>query len=78
MAQQGLTMAVLEGFADQISSQLQYSLNPDYDERGMIGDDYADVTQRDYGVADVAGPEPQPRDGRRRAGGRRARQRPWH
>ena len=58
LAQQGASVSDLEAYADQIESQLAYSLNPDYDERGLVGDDYADVTERVYGVADVAGPDP--------------------
>ena len=58
LAQQGASIGDLETYADQLSSQLEYSLNPDYDDRGRVGDDYADLSQRSYGVADVAGPDP--------------------
>ncbi len=57
LAQQGASLSDLEAFSDQISSRLEYSLNPDYDERGLVGDDYADVNERDYGVSDVVGPD---------------------
>ena len=58
LAQQGASLADLEAYAAQVTSQLEYGLNPDYDVRGLVGDDYADLSQRDYGVADVAGPDP--------------------
>ena len=58
LAQQGATLDDLEAYADQVTSQLEYGLNPDYDVRDLVGDDYADLAQRDYGVADVAGPDP--------------------
>jgi subtilisin family serine protease len=38
--------------------RLQYSLNPDFDPRHIVGDNYDDVTERFYGNADVAGPDP--------------------
>ena len=58
LAQRGASLADLEAFANQMTSQLEYSLNPDYDERGLVGDNYADVSERFYGVGDVAGPDP--------------------
>ena len=58
LAERGATLADLEAFVDQMTSQLEYSLNPDYDVRDLVGDDYADVSERFYGVGDVAGPDP--------------------
>ena len=51
-------MSLVESYDRQIRDQLEYSLNPDYDVRSIVGDDYADVDQRDYGNGDVAGPDP--------------------
>ena len=56
--QQGASLADLEQFAESVESQLEYGLNPDYDPRGLVGDDYTDVSERLYGNADVAGPDP--------------------
>jgi len=50
-------MSLIEDYDKQIRSQLEYSLNPDYDERAIIGDNYADVTERLYGNSDVDGPD---------------------
>lgn len=58
LAQQGASLSDLEDFAKSIESRLEYGLNPDYDPRGVVGDDYADVAERRYGNADVAGPDP--------------------
>ncbi|PAP75577.1 S8 family serine peptidase [Rubrivirga marina] len=58
LAQQGASLSDLEDFAESIESRLEYGLNPDYDPRGVVGDDYADVAERLYGNADVAGPDP--------------------
>ena len=58
LAERGASLSELEAFVDQLSSRLDYSLNPDYDQRSVIGDHYADVTERFYGVGDVAGPDP--------------------
>ena len=58
LASQGATVADVEAAQAQVTSMLEYGLNPDYDPRGLVGDDYADVTERYYGNADVAGPDP--------------------
>jgi cell wall-associated protease len=38
-------------------NQLAYNLNPDYDIRSIVGDNYADLTERYYGNNDVEGPD---------------------
>ena len=58
LAQQGASLSDLEDFVESVESRLEYGLNPDYDPRGVVGDDYGDVTERLYGNADVAGPDP--------------------
>ena len=50
-------MSLIESYDKQIRDQLEYSLNPDYDERALIGDNYADASERFYGNADVNGPD---------------------
>ncbi len=37
--------------------ELKYHLNIDYDPRSIVGDDYNNSSQRDYGNADVTGPD---------------------
>lgn len=53
-----------EEFEDQIKQGLehyvasaQYQLNPDYDARTIVGDNYSDPNQRNYGNADIKGPD---------------------
>ncbi len=58
LSQQGASLKDLEAYVASIESRLTYGLNPDYDERDLVGDDYADVAERFYGNADVAGPDP--------------------
>ena len=58
LANQGATLADVEAANEQISSMLEYGLNPDYDPRAIVGDDYANVAERYYGNTDVAGPDP--------------------
>lgn len=39
------------------SSSLDFGLNPDYDPRSIVGDNYADLTNRFYGNNDYQGPD---------------------
>jgi subtilisin family serine protease len=57
MAAQGITPAVLDEARKAYESQLQYGLDPSYDPRSIVGDDFADASQRRYGNADVMGPD---------------------
>ena len=57
LASQGASIADAEAYLESVTSRLEYGLNPDYDPRSTVGDDYADVTERVYGSADVAGPD---------------------
>lgn len=58
LADQGASVADAEAYLESVTSRLEYGLNPEYDPRGLVGDDYADVTERFYGNTDVAGPDP--------------------
>ena len=58
LAQQGASLGDLEDYVASVESRLEHGLNPDYDARDLVGDDYADATERLYGNADVAGPDP--------------------
>jgi len=42
---------------DHFNSVVNYQLNLDFDPRSIVGDDYADDTQRYYGNNDVTGPD---------------------
>ncbi len=49
-------MQILAG-ANQLQSTLDFMLNIDYDPRSIIGDNYDDVNDRNYGNADIKGPD---------------------
>lgn len=49
-----------QGVADAVTEygvQSQYGLDPAFDPRTIVGDNYADVSQSNYGNADVTGPD---------------------
>jgi len=46
-----------EEYAKYFSDQIDYNLNPDYDDRSLIGDDPEDINDRSYGNGDVEGPD---------------------
>ncbi len=56
LQQQGASLADLDAFVESINSRLKYGLNPDFDPRPIVGDDYDDPSERFYGNADVTGP----------------------
>ena len=57
LASEGATPAVIADGLTTLEGQLKYSLNPDYNPRTIVGDNYADPNQRDYGNSDVMGPD---------------------
>ncbi|MBK9490645.1 MAG: S8 family peptidase [Haliscomenobacter sp.] len=42
---------------DHYYGQVNYNFNPDYDPRSIVGDNYADFNQSNYGNNDVKGPD---------------------
>jgi subtilisin family serine protease len=48
--------AISEALTD-LQARLSYQLNTDFDSRTIVGDDYADVKQSNYGNTDVMGPD---------------------
>ncbi len=42
----------------QLKARAEYNYNPDFNSRSIVGDRPDDVNQRDYGNADIAGPNP--------------------
>ena len=48
----------LDGDKAYWNSQLKYHYNPDLNTREIVGDDYSDSRQTDYGNNDVEGPDP--------------------
>ena len=47
----------LEEAITHFSNQLDYGLNPDFDARKVVGDNYANQTEKGYGNNDVEGPD---------------------
>ncbi|MFB6278379.1 MAG: S8 family peptidase [Salinibacter sp.] len=54
---QGLSPKDLREYRDQLERQVEYNYNPDFNPRPIVGDDYADKTERRYGNNDVEGPD---------------------
>jgi subtilisin family serine protease len=55
LADQGATPSVIEDGLKSLEGQLKYGLNPDYNPRTIVGDNYTDPMQRNYGNSDVMG-----------------------
>ena len=55
LAQEGATETVLSDGLKSLEGQLKNGLNPDYNPRTLVADNYTDWHQRNYGNADVMG-----------------------
>lgn len=55
MAENNLTREAFEEGEDYFMAKLKYHLNPEYNSRDIVGDDYHDVKQKGYGNNDVTG-----------------------
>lgn len=53
----GINEQVIAEALKAYESQIRYGFNTDYNSRGIVGDNYADVNQRIYGNSDVMGPD---------------------
>jgi subtilisin family serine protease len=53
-----VVMNELEKANGQLKARAEYHYNPDFDGRSVVGDRLDDLNQRDYGNADIAGPDP--------------------
>ena len=58
LAGNGLTASDVADQLDYVKVRLDYGLNPDFDPRDLVGDDYYDPAARFYGNPDVHGPDP--------------------
>ncbi|HET6566854.1 MAG TPA: S8 family serine peptidase, partial [Rhodothermales bacterium] len=54
----GITPEIVAQEKEHLQHSLDFSLNPDFNPRGIVGDHYADASERYYGNNDVAGPDP--------------------
>jgi subtilisin family serine protease len=57
MAADQITPALITRHREYLEGRLEYGLNPDFDPRPIVGDNYADPRERHYGNADVTGPD---------------------
>jgi subtilisin family serine protease len=57
LASAGISPQDVSEAKEEFSSRLQYGLNPKYNPRTIVGDDYMNTAQRGYGNADVMGPD---------------------
>ena len=55
LASEGATPSVIEDGLKSLEGQLKYALNPDFNPRTIVGDNYTDLSERHYGNADVMG-----------------------
>lgn len=53
----GITPAIIEEQREYVEGRLEYGLNPSFNPRPIVGDDYADLSQRSYGNTNVEGPD---------------------
>ncbi len=58
LADLGATPEDVAEARDELRSRLEYKLNPAFDARDIVGDDYTDPLERFYGSHDVVGPDP--------------------
>ena len=57
LAAAGISPQDVADAKEEFSSRMQYGLNPQYNPRTIVGDDYMNTAQRTYGNADVMGPD---------------------
>lgn len=57
MLEQGFTPEAIERQLEHVQSRLEYGLDPDFDPRPIVGDDYDDATERFYGNPLLEGPD---------------------
>jgi subtilisin family serine protease len=57
VVRQGFTLEQIVEQREAIEGQLQYGMNPDFDPRNIVGDNYANAGERGYGNAEVEGPD---------------------
>jgi cell wall-associated protease len=55
MAQNDLTKEAFTEYEDHYMAKLKYHLNPEYNPRNIVGDNYQDVKEKGYGNNDVTG-----------------------
>jgi subtilisin family serine protease len=56
LAAAGISEKAIVEAKEDVENRLRYGLNPSFDPRSVVGDNYADVKERRYGNGDVMGP----------------------
>jgi cell wall-associated protease len=57
LADAGITEKELEEAKEDTESKIKYGLNTSFDPRSIVGDNYANTSERAYGNSDVMGPD---------------------
>jgi subtilisin family serine protease len=57
LASHGITPAMISEELERVEGLIEFAFNPEFDPRPIVGDDYADPTERVYGNHDVVGPD---------------------
>jgi len=57
LAAQGVTRPIIKEELERLEGLVEYGLNPEFDPRDIVGDNYDDPSERYYGNADVVGPD---------------------
>jgi subtilisin family serine protease len=57
LADHGITRTMIHDEVERLERLLEYGLDPAFDPRPIVGDNYEDVTERFYGNSDVIGPD---------------------
>lgn len=57
LAANGVTPEVIDEELERLEELLEYGLNPAFDPRDIVGDDYDDAAERIYGNASIEGPD---------------------
>lgn len=57
LAEHDITAELIEEEIERLEKRLEYGLDPAFDPRPIVDDDFADVRERHYGNADVEGPD---------------------
>ena len=57
LAESGISPEIVKQEAETMRGLLEFGLNPDFDPRGIVGDDPLNMNQRSYGNPDVTGPD---------------------
>ena len=58
VADADVMLGELGKYNDQLKARAEYHYNPEFDGRSVVGDRPDDLNQRDYGNADIMGPDP--------------------